>query len=81
MKKHRVNLGQAVRFSIFEELENRRLFSAAVESIDGTGNNLLHTTWGSTNTDLLRNAAAAYGTNACNGVSIEGADGLRLKIQ
>src|SRR4051812_21496704 len=54
----------------FESLENRQLFSvntvttsstaSAVESIDGTGNNLVHTSWGSTNTDLLRIAAAAY---------------------
>jgi peroxidase len=54
----------------FESLENRQLFSvntvtntttaAAVESIDGTGNNVQHTLWGSTNTDLLRIAAAAY---------------------
>jgi peroxidase len=56
----------------FESLETRQLFSvntvtstststaSTVESIDGTGNNLVHTTWGSTNTDLLRIAAAAY---------------------
>jgi peroxidase len=56
----------------FESLETRQLFSvntvistststpSAVESIDGTGNNLVHATWGSTNTDLLRIAAAAY---------------------
>jgi hypothetical protein len=56
----------------FESLETRQLFSVntvssaststatAVESIDGTGNNLAHTTWGSTDTDLLRIAAAAY---------------------
>ena len=34
--------------------------AAAVESIDGTGNNLTNTLWGSVNTDLLRIAAAAY---------------------
>ena len=58
----------------FESLEDRALFSVtpvstpavattaatAVESIDGTGNNLQNTTWGSTNIDLLRIAAAAY---------------------
>jgi len=54
----------------FESLEQRAMFSVtavttstaatAVESIDGTGNNLVQTTWGSTGTDLLRIAAAAY---------------------
>ncbi len=54
----------------FESLESRQMFSVntvsttstatAVESIDGTGNNVVHTTWGSTDTDLLRIAAAAY---------------------
>src|SRR5262249_18964261 len=54
----------------YESLEQRTLFSttpvsssttaSAVESIDGTGNNLTHTSWGSANTDLLRIAAAAY---------------------
>lgn len=53
----------------FESLEHRALFSmtpisstaaSAVESLDGTGNNLTHSLWGSANTDLLRIAAAAY---------------------
>lgn len=54
----------------FESLEQRALFSvtplsgsattAAVESLNGTGNNLTNTLWGSANTDLLRIAAAAY---------------------
>src|SRR6185369_16688235 len=30
-------------------------------SIDGTGNNLAHPTWGSAGVDLLRTAPAAYG--------------------
>jgi peroxidase len=60
----------AKRHLKYESLEQRTLFSttpmsssttaAAVESIDGTGNNLTHTSWGSVNTDLLRIAAAAY---------------------
>lgn len=33
----------------------------SVRSYDGTGNNLLHVTWGSTGTDLLRVAPAEYG--------------------
>jgi hypothetical protein len=33
----------------------------AVRTIDGTGNNLLHWQWGSTNEELLRVAAAEYG--------------------
>src|SRR5438105_6046244 len=60
MTSHRLQQRIARGFNIFEVLENRRLFSSAVESIDGTGNNLSHSTWGSTNTDLLRIAAAAY---------------------
>src|SRR3954447_10620506 len=60
----------AKRHLKYESLEQRTLFSttplssstttAAVESINGTGNNLTHTSWGSVNTDLLRIAAAAY---------------------
>ena len=44
-----------------EPLEERRLM-AAVEfrSLDGSGNNLLHPTWGSAGIDLLRRAAADY---------------------
>jgi Ca2+-binding RTX toxin-like protein len=34
--------------------------TAAVESIDGTGNNLQYTNWGSAGTDLLRIAPAEY---------------------
>jgi hypothetical protein len=54
----------------FEPLEQRAMFSVtplttssaatAIESINGTGNNLVQTTWGSAGTDLLRIAAAAY---------------------
>lgn len=53
-----------------EPLEERLNFSAAPvpESIDGTGNNLLHTTWGSAGVDLLRLAPAAYG----DGISTPG---------
>ncbi|HEX4794131.1 MAG TPA: peroxidase family protein [Humisphaera sp.] len=45
--------------------------SSTVESIDGTGNNLAHSTWGSANTDLLRKAVAAYadGISAPGGTS------------
>ena len=46
---------------VLESLEPRALFSVAVESIDGSGNNLLHSTWGSTSTELLRLSPAAYG--------------------
>ncbi len=54
----------------YESLEQRTLFSttplsssattSAVESINGTGNNLTNPLWGSVNIDLLRIAAAAY---------------------
>lgn len=44
-----------------ELLEPRRLMSAfAFRSIDGTGNNLAHSQWGSTDERLLRTAPAAY---------------------
>jgi peroxidase len=41
-------------------LEDRALMDAGFRSIDGTGNNLSNTTWGSTGVDLIRRAAAAY---------------------
>ena len=54
-----------------EPLEDRALFSISPnsppitpqvpESIDGTGNNLQNTSWGSAGVDLLRIAQAAYG--------------------
>ena len=43
-----------------ESLEPRAMFSVTVESIDGSGNNSLHPTWGAAGTDLLRTAPAAY---------------------
>src|SRR4051812_21738081 len=44
---------------------------AAIRTIDGTLNNLMHTQWGSTGEDLLRVAAAEYG----DGIStLAGAD-------
>ncbi|MBI3821747.1 MAG: carboxypeptidase regulatory-like domain-containing protein [Planctomycetes bacterium] len=43
-----------------EQLEDRVTPAALVESLDGTGNNLAHPTWGSDNADLLRIAPAAY---------------------
>src|SRR5436309_2676294 len=54
-----------------EGLEHRVLMSSSIESIDGTGNNLAHTTWGSTGTDLLRKAPAAY----ADGISSPGGKG------
>jgi hypothetical protein len=33
----------------------------AIRSIDGSGNNLAHASWGQTGTDYIRIAAAAYG--------------------
>ena len=55
----------------FESLEQKTLFTASTTSlptstgtsfysIDGTGNNLGNTLWGSAGVDLLRKAAAAY---------------------
>lgn len=38
----------------------RRDVPSGVRSIDGTGNNLYHPTWGSTGINLLRRAASAY---------------------
>ncbi len=51
---------QALRAAAIETLETRVHLSASVESIDGTGNNLSHSNWGSAGTDLLRLAKAAY---------------------
>jgi peroxidase len=42
-----------------EPLEERAV-PAVFRSIDGTGNNLAHSDWGSAGVDLLRQAAAAY---------------------
>ncbi|HVX60408.1 MAG TPA: peroxidase family protein [Pirellulales bacterium] len=55
-----------------ESLEVRLALAADVESYDGTGNNLLHPTWGSDNTQLLRIAPAQYG----DGISSPGGAGL-----
>ncbi len=46
-----------------ERLEERRLFSvaAAYYPLNGVGNNLDHTKWGSADVDLLRKAGTAYG--------------------
>ena len=43
-----------------ETLEARDVPSAAIRSIDGSGNNLAHTTWGQTGTDFIRLAPAQY---------------------
>lgn len=43
-----------------EGLETRDLMAADVRTIDGTGNNLVNTAWGSAGSDLLRTAPAAY---------------------
>jgi peroxidase len=72
-KRRRTSARQHLKF---ETLEDRTVFSAtpltstvsitnpitagAVESINGSGNNLANTLWGSAGTDLLRIAAAAY---------------------
>ncbi len=46
----------------FETLEPRSMFAASdYRSIDGTGNNLAHPKWGSTDEQLLRMAPAEYG--------------------
>jgi len=46
-----------------EALEDRTVPSS-FESLDGTGNNLFHPTWGVAGTDLLRRAAAQYADGA-----------------
>src|SRR4051812_22231398 len=53
-----------------ELLEGRVLMAAdpLIASIDGTGHNLAHATWGSAGTDFLRTAQAAY----ADGVSSPG---------
>ncbi|HMC11093.1 MAG TPA: peroxidase family protein, partial [Pirellulaceae bacterium] len=47
------------------------LAAGEARSIDGTGNNLTNTTWGSAGVDLLRTAPAAYGDGIA---SLAGAD-------
>ncbi|HVX86235.1 MAG TPA: peroxidase family protein [Phycisphaerae bacterium] len=50
--------------AVVESLEPRVLFSvavaAAIESVTGAGNNLLHPSWGAAGTDLIRLTGAAY---------------------
>jgi hypothetical protein len=46
--------------AVFELLETRRLLAGDWRSYDGTGNNLAHPQWGSTDEQLLRLVAAAY---------------------
>jgi hypothetical protein len=43
-----------------ELLESRTLMAADLRTIDGSGNNLSNTDWGSTNESLIRLVAAAY---------------------
>jgi hypothetical protein len=47
--------------SLFEHLELRVLLSSDYRSIDGSGNNLAHPTWGTVGEGLRRFAAPAYG--------------------
>ena len=54
-----------------ETLEDRSVPSVVVESFDGSGNNLAHSTWGATGTDLLRLAPAQY----ADGISTPGGVG------
>ena len=49
------------RLAMLEQLERREVFASDFRSFDGTGNNLLHTDWGSTNENFVRVAPAAYG--------------------
>src|SRR3954452_13368151 len=46
--------------SAMEPLEARIMFAAGLRTFDGTGNNLLHASWGAAGADLLRLAAAQY---------------------
>src|SRR5947208_3087670 len=50
----------AVNLAVVENLENRVLMSSALRSFDGSGNNLLNPTWGSSGSALLRLVAAQY---------------------
>src|SRR3989440_5489678 len=51
-----------------EVLELRQLLSAAIRTIDGTGNNVMNPFWGSIGTPLLRMVAPAY----ADGISAPG---------
>ena len=53
---------------LVEQLEDRVQPAAIVQTIDGTGNNLAHPTWGSASVDFLRTAAADY----ADGISTPG---------
>jgi hypothetical protein len=46
---------------LLETLEPRHLMAGDFRSLDGTGNNLAHTEWGSTNEQFLRLSPAEYG--------------------
>ncbi len=48
-------------FEPVQPLEARLLMASAIRSYDGSGNNLLHPTWGQTGTALQRVAPPAYG--------------------
>ena len=88
MSRSRKSLPHRRSFAVIEQLESRSMMSVnpigappapllPAESIDGTGNNVAHPTWGSTGQDLLRLSPAAYG----DGISTpSGADrpGARL---
>ncbi|MDB5334067.1 MAG: heme peroxidase [Phycisphaerales bacterium] len=58
-------------FSVVEALETRVHFSSTVESANGSGNNVANPTWGTSGTDLIRLAAAAY-ANGVNSPALAG---------
>lgn len=49
-----------VLLSAIESLESRRLMSADIRSVDGSGNNLAHAAWGQAGSDLLRVGPVGY---------------------
>ena len=58
---HRKAAGAGRRSRLrLDVLEDRALMDAGFRAIDGTGNNLTHSAWGSAGVDLIRKAPAAY---------------------
>jgi hypothetical protein len=49
------------RKPLLEPLEQRTMLAADFRAIDGSGNNILHPEWGTTDEQLLRTAPAEYG--------------------
>jgi peroxidase len=58
-RRNATGIGRRTRLRL-DVLEDRALMDVGFRAIDGTGNNVNHSAWGSAGVDLIRKAPAAY---------------------